>query len=62
MNNFKCKVCGAPVQIEGDKITRSCDHKDAGVLADMSAHARGLASFNREEQQRARETEPVNQD
>lgn len=46
---FKCKKCGAPVEIDGDKVKRSCTHADSAILADVSAHARGLSSLNREQ-------------
>jgi uncharacterized Zn finger protein (UPF0148 family) len=38
---YKCKECGAPVVIADGKVIRSCNHKDAVVVASMTATATG---------------------
>lgn len=42
MATYKCAECGAKVTIK-DAVTiiRSCDHKDAAVIAEMEAKAEG---------------------
>lgn len=38
-----CKTCGAVVKQVGALLTRTCEHKDAPILANMQASAKGAA-------------------
>ncbi len=39
--DYTCKECGRPVVIKDEKIIRICPHKDAPVIASMTAVATG---------------------
>lgn len=36
---YRCTECGSPAILLAGEILRVCDHKEAGVTADMKAHA-----------------------
>lgn len=39
---YTCAACGKPVLIKDGQPQRECEHKDAAVIANMSAVARGV--------------------
>lgn len=44
MTTFQCKECGAEVKLVKlveCELVRTCEHKDAPILASMTAHATG---------------------
>lgn len=42
-----CSVCNSPVsQDESGAVTRTCEHKDASVIAALSAKASGFSYMN----------------
>ena len=43
---MKCKTCGKPVRVDAKGvITRACEHKDAPIVAEVSATAKGLGKL-----------------
>jgi len=44
-NIHKCAECGEEVKVEGDVITRTCEHTEAAITADMEAVAYGKSSL-----------------
>ena len=38
---YECKECGKPVEVIGEVVIRVCPHKDAAVVAVMTAVATG---------------------
>jgi hypothetical protein len=45
---YKCSQCDAPVKVAEGKIERSCLHKEAVVVAVMTAVATGESSLEQE--------------
>jgi hypothetical protein len=45
---YECKECGAPVKVADGKVVRSCLHKEAVVVAVMTAVATGESSLEQE--------------
>ena len=45
---YSCAECGVATIVHEGVIIRPCDHKEAGVLASMSAHAYGKSHFLRQ--------------
>jgi hypothetical protein len=42
-NMLSCKTCGAPVKQVEAILQRTCEHKDAPIIANMVANAKGAA-------------------
>ena len=38
---LECKACGKEVKMEAGKPVRSCEHKEAGIVANMTAKCYG---------------------
>jgi hypothetical protein len=46
MTTFTCKECGEPVIVEEDGTkTRTCEHKDAVILANLVSSVFGMAKL-----------------
>ena len=43
--SHKCAECDQPVVIEDGEVRRSCDHEDAGIVAEMEAVAYGVGGM-----------------
>jgi len=41
MTTYKCKECGAEVKMVEGELVRTCEHKGAPILANLTAHATG---------------------
>ena len=41
MTTFECKECGAIVAQVNGELIRTCEHKDAPIVANLTAHATG---------------------
>ena len=41
MTQYTCKECGAKIERKGDEFKRDCEHKEAGVIASLTAVATG---------------------
>ena len=42
MSLYECKQCGAPAEVSGTGIVKSCACEDIGVVANMSATVYGI--------------------
>lgn len=40
-----CAECGAPVQVDDERIVRSCGHEEAAVTASVSAEMKGAGGL-----------------
>ena len=49
MDLYTCSVCGKPASIDEGIITRTCEHSDAAVTANLVATVYGESSVNQEE-------------
>lgn len=43
---LKCAACGEPVTQVEETVSRSCEHTDAPVIAEMTAVAYGESHFD----------------
>jgi hypothetical protein len=41
VTTYECKECGAEVNLVDGELVRTCDHHDAPILANLTAHATG---------------------
>ena len=41
MTHYTCKECGAKVDRKGYEFHRGCEHKEAGIIASLTATATG---------------------
>jgi len=46
---YLCSVCGQAVILIADEVIRACEHQEAGVVANMQAHAVGIGSLQEDE-------------
>lgn len=45
MTTYECKECGKPVDLVDGELVRTCEHHDATIIANLTAHATGESSF-----------------
>lgn len=43
MTTYECKECGAVVHEQDGTLVRTCEHTDAPIVANLTAHATGRA-------------------
>lgn len=44
MSDYKCAECGREVKVEYGKLVKQCGHKDAYVIAVMTAVTTGIGT------------------
>jgi Fe2+ or Zn2+ uptake regulation protein len=44
-DNLKCAECGATVTITDGEVTRTCEHTEAAIIADIKAVTYGKSSL-----------------
>lgn len=42
-DRFFCAICNSVITQSGDQYIRSCEHVDAGIVANVAAHTTGIS-------------------